>query len=274
MRRSSALRRSKRLERNGQYREAIDLLTGAASASPDPAIFERLVQLRHLAFSAIPKGPARPDWPPAYDDCFAAGASPPEISVEQLDASALGGGILHHGCLLVRDLIDATAVAELSDAIDKAFAAADGAPDASPGWYSPFEADERYTLPMRRHWVRQAAGVWAADSPPALHRLIRTLEEIGLDEVLTTYFGERPAFALNKVTLRDATPDAKPAWHQDGAFMGSALRSVNVWIALTACGGDALVPGLDILPRRLDDLVETGTRRCPPPELRRPGATR
>ena len=42
--------------------------------------------------------------------------------------------------------------------------------------------------------------------------------------------------------------------------MGTSLRTVNVWIALTDCGGpDSDAPALDVVPRRFDDLVERGT---------------
>ncbi len=52
--------------------------------------------------------------------------------------------------------------------------------------------------------------------------------------------------------------DTNAGWHQDGAFLGEGIRALNVWIALTPCGRDS--PGLDLLPRRLDEIVETGTR--------------
>jgi hypothetical protein len=39
--------------------------------------------------------------------------------------------------------------------------------------------------------------------------------------------------------------------------MGTDIRTVNLWLALSHCGDDA--PGLDILPRRLDHIVQTGT---------------
>jgi ectoine hydroxylase-related dioxygenase (phytanoyl-CoA dioxygenase family) len=46
-------------------------------------------------------------------------------------------------------------------------------------------------------------------------------------------------------------------WHQDGAFLGMDIRTVNVWITLSDCGIEA--PGLDVVPRRLDALLPTGT---------------
>jgi hypothetical protein len=48
------------------------------------------------------------------------------------------------------------------------------------------------------------------------------------------------------------------AWHQDGAFLGKPIRTLNVWLALSPAGRDS--PGLDVLPRRLDSIVEPGTQ--------------
>ena len=61
---------------------------------------------------------------------------------------------------------------------------------------------------------------------------------------------------MQKTTLRKAEPSVPGAWHQDGAFMGD-VRSLNLWVALSRCGDEA--PGLDIVPRRLDEFAATGT---------------
>lgn len=66
---------------------------------------------------------------------------------------------------------------------------------------------------------------------------------------------------MNKCTLRRVFPDAfKPDapsfWHQDGAFLGN-VRALNIWLSLSRCGDVA--PGLDIIPRRFDHIVPTGT---------------
>ncbi len=42
-----------------------------------------------------------------------------------------------------------------------------------------------------------------------------------------------------------------------GAFLGDDVRSLNVWLALSKCGRDA--PGLDLVPRRFDRILETGS---------------
>ena len=62
--------------------------------------------------------------------------------------------------------------------------------------------------------------------------------------------GERPLISVQKTTLRKADPSVRGAWHQDGAFMGE-VRSLNLWLSLSRCGDEA--PGLDIVPRRLDE---------------------
>jgi hypothetical protein len=39
--------------------------------------------------------------------------------------------------------------------------------------------------------------------------------------------------------------------------MGQDIRSLDVWVALSHCGDDA--PGIDLVGRRLDEIVERGT---------------
>ncbi len=44
-------------------------------------------------------------------------------------------------------------------------------------------------------------------------------------------------------------------WHQDGAFLGSDVRTMNVWVALSPCGGDRPTPGLEVVPKRLPEIL-------------------
>ncbi len=74
--------------------------------------------------------------------------------------------------------------------------------------------------------------------------------------MISDYLGERPTISVQKCTLRRVDPDAGHGWHQDGAFMGD-VRALNVWLSLSRCGDEA--PGMDVVPRRLDHLVPTGT---------------
>ena len=91
--------------------------------------------------------------------------------------------------------------------------------------------------------------------------LFDTFERTGLRDVIAGYLGERPAISVNKCTLRRVYPEDFPGegisqWHQDGAFLGD-VRALNVWLTLSRCGDTS--PGLDILPKRLEEVVPTGT---------------
>ena len=52
-------------------------------------------------------------------------------------------------------------------------------------------------------------------------------------------------------------PTSGGGWHQDGAFLGREVRSLNLWIALSEAGGNAAT--MDIIPKRFDELVPSGT---------------
>ena len=126
---------------------------------------------------------------------------------------------------------------------------------------------------VKRSWVRDAGGVWTADSPRVLADLVDTLEAVGLAPLITAYLGERPVLSVNKCTLRRVGVEPGNAnWHQDGAFLGEGIRSLNVWMSLSHCGVDA--PGLDVVPRRFDGGARDRHRRRDLPLDRRPGPHR
>lgn len=243
----------------------IESLTRRNRRQRDPRLERRLVRTRHEAFTAVRGDPGRATWPPEVDDPFPdLHGAPPEISAGELDVTTLGGGILHHGCVLVRGLLDPDTAARFVDGIDRAFAAHDryraGEGPSPDGWWAPFRsADGWPSFPApRRAYVRQAGGILLADSPRLLFEVLEAFEAAGLRSAITEYLGERPAIAADKSTLRRVTPDKMPSWHQDGSFLGDGVRTVNTWVALTPCGGEAPAPGLDIVPRRLDALARAG----------------
>jgi hypothetical protein len=174
--------------------------------------------------------------------------------------------MLRSGCLLVRGLVDRGEATRLAGEIDRAYVAREGrgVPD---GYFEEFEPDPRFGIALERAIVRGGAGLLAADSPKVMVDVLAAFERAGLRELVTGYLGERSAISVNKCLLRKVTPqvfdastkpgEAKPsAWHQDGAFLGD-VRAVNVWLSLSRCGDVA--PGLDVVPRRLDQVVATGT---------------
>ncbi len=245
----------------GRAVEAVERLAARVAAVPDAELERRLVLLRHEAFLQLPPSAGRDPWPPVVDDVFAGVDGIPEVPVGELTADTLAAGILHHGALLVRGLVAPDRAGELVAGIDEAFdacaAALDqGRPD-NGAHYARFTPIEPYNVGAARSWIWQAGGLWAVDSPRMLAMLIQVMEEAGVGDVLTGFLGERPALSVKKCTLRRVPVDTGTDWHQDGAFLGDEIRTVNVWLTLTHCGDDA--PGLDLVPSRIDEILETGT---------------
>jgi hypothetical protein len=259
---SAPLSKADALVAEDRSRDAIDLLTGANRRQRNAKIEQRLVRLRHAAFAHIDQSRGLETWPPVVEDLFPATDRPPEVGAADLTPDTLRSGVLRHGCLLVRNLVPPPKVAALVDAIDRALegydARVDGAPVSQTApWFVPFKPGPGYSVGYGRQWVRDGGGVWTVDSPRAMFEMIETFEQMGLDRVLTGYLGERPALSVKKCTLRRVPTDTSADWHQDGAFLGSGIRTINAWVSLSHCGDNA--PGLDIVPRRLDHIVETGT---------------
>jgi hypothetical protein len=219
----------------------------------------RLVRLRHRAgIKLLAEAGRKPKQPkPSADALPERNGSLPGIPPADLTPELLRAGMLRDGCVLVRGAIGRDEALGLAEQIDRAFeernAIEDGGsvPDAI---YEEFDPEPPFEL-TERHWIREGGGVLAADSPPLMFELLDLFDRGGLRDVVTAYLGEPAALSLNKSTLRKAEPGAGSAWHQDGAFMGK-VRALNIWLSLSHCGDDA--PGLDIVPRRLDQVVPTG----------------
>jgi hypothetical protein len=221
------------------------------------------VRLRHDAYPDLPA--ARDElWPRHHADPFPQlSGRAPEVAAAELGADLLGGSIQHHGCLLVRGLFAPARVAQLVDDLDRGFAAREAASRGVPPlettpWYVPFEpGPPSPPLWTDREWARQLGGILVADSPNALFNVIEALEAARIPQVVGDYLGEALALSANKCVLRRVSPDVRSSWHQDGAFLGGDIRTVDVWVALSDCGGDTDAPGLEIVPRRLERVVGT-----------------
>jgi hypothetical protein len=191
----------------------------------------------------------------------------------------MGGAVAHHGGLLVRGMFGADQVARTAEAIERTHlryraeleaAAAEGEelpPDhpgvpvdtdgpLDPSWYHPLRMPGVPGGDGLRKMVAAQGGTWLADSPGASAVVLDTLADIGVRDAIAAHFGERPYFSLQKSTLRRSLPRHKMvAWHQDGSFLGEGVRTMNVWVALSPCGGDRPSPGLEIVPRRFDEIL-------------------
>ena len=251
-------------EADGRLIDALDLLRQANRAEPDPATEAHIVELRHRGFDQVEDGTPLDSWPRVLPDLFPDVEGIPEVGTDQLTTERLGSAMVNHGALLVRGLVEPDLVARLVTGIDAAFEGRD-AWEAEPEqpttpWFVPFVPAGRFAGDLSREFVRKGGAVWTGDSPRALFEVLENYDRVGLAEVIGGYLGERPVISLRKSTLRRVPHDLPHAdWHQDGAFLGSDVRSVNVWLALTDCGGDAPASGLDFLPRRVDHVLETGT---------------
>jgi hypothetical protein len=250
----------------------IAALTAANAATPSTENARRMLELRHRAgLALIDSHPAEPSHfaSPAYE-LLPADSVPAEVAAADLTPELLRAAILTSGCLLVRGLVSKDEAARLVGEIDRAYEARDehlagGLPD--PGYFSEFEPDPRFDLSWERKLIIGGAGLWGADSPRVMVEVLGAFERAGLRRLATEYLGERNVISLNKCLLRRVSPELfaeaaaagteKPsAWHQDGAFLGG-VRALNVWLSLSRCGDEA--PGLDMVPRRLDRVVPTGT---------------
>jgi hypothetical protein len=257
-----ALRRARELEAEGRAFESVEVLMEANRRHHDPEIERILILTRHAALDEAEPGAGLDTWPRAMADPFPDVTGPPEVELEQLTGEILGGAIVNHGCLIVRGLADRDEAEQLTRSIDRAFDACDARNSGTPleqtaPWFVPFNPRPDYPLTVgERWWVRKGGGVWTADSPRVMFEVLDMLERKRVRDILSEYLGERPALSVKKCTLRRVPVDTGTDWHQDGAFLGADIRTVNVWLALTDCGEDA--PGLDIVPKRLD-LLETGT---------------
>lgn len=252
---------------------SIDALQAARAvdASRRDQLDAELVQLRHDAFDVVDRGRGRAEWPPAYADPFPGVVGIPEVAAADLDADIMGGGIVHHGGVLVRGLIPPDGIDGMVDGIEAAFRGYAAwfdegrRADVTAPWFVPFEPRAGYEYKaFKRGFVRQAGGVWTVDSPRMLADVLELGERTGLTADIASFLGERPVIAVDKMTLRRVPLDCGNGWHQDGAFLGADIRTVNVWIALTDCGGDdSDAPALEVVPRRFDHVVATGTPGAP-----------
>lgn len=182
-----------------------------------------------------------------------------------LDGALVRGGILEHGYVMVPQAIPREDALRFADRIEEAFTSR--ASKSGDGLYEEFEPEAPYGQVAGRAWITAGGGLLAADSPPLAFELLELFESAGLPRVIAEFLGEPATISIEKTTLRRADPGPAGGWHQDGSFMLNT-RALNVWFALSDCGVDA--PGLDFVPARIDQLVETGTEGSGAEHLDRP----
>jgi ectoine hydroxylase-related dioxygenase (phytanoyl-CoA dioxygenase family) len=265
------VRQADKLASQGSFLPAIRLLEEREHYD-DPLLAQRLIDLRVRAFDELEWPAPAIDWPPQHDNRYAGIDGFPEVDAADLDVESLKAGILGRGGLIVRGLMDEQTRETMRANIDRTLQARMDAAEnesmesVSPWYYrcdsvkggpAQFRGGQRYT---------NIGSVWSVDSPPTAFQLVRFFRRVGIPELLRGYFQEDPVLSVRKWVVRCAAPNngASSGWHQDGRFLGDpSIRSANLWITLTDCGGDADAPGLELLPGHERKIFETGTRGAP-----------
>lgn len=247
--------RARRLAEKENFREAVDLLSDADPAELDGRLLRDLVRWRSEAFE---DSSPRPDWPPSLPDPFPQTTGLPEVDATDLTSDVIGGAILHHGALLVRDMVSSNQASDLADIVTGAFEAVASEDEDSSPWYEPFDLPAGHPLRVARHFGSDQT-ILTGDSPRALADFLSFLKDHEIVSMIEDYLGEPAYLSMAKSALRCVPPDSSGAWHQDGAFLGPEVRTVNCWLALSDCG-DGKAPGMDVFPHRLEECVEMGSR--------------
>ncbi len=252
---AEALEAAAAMAARGQALAAVDELTRVNQRTRDPAVEARLVELRHQAFGELPRSRGRERWPAAFPDPFPGERGIPTAVAEELSGDLLGGALTHHGCLRVPGLADAETVARLREAIDRAFSARQAVEEGADE-LADTQAYVRFGPGSDREDVyAHAQLVRAADSPGLLWEIFELYRRRGVTKSVTEYLAERPVMLGNKFLVRRVTTGGgSPDFHQDGAFLGDDIRTVNWWVALTDCGPGTDSPGLDVFPQRFEVL--------------------
>ncbi len=256
----------------GDWESALQYLMKENTQQPNSVLEQQLVDLRIRAFRES-KWPA-PDvkWPPAHDVLPSKGSDLPEINPDSLNVDSLRSGIMGNGGLIVRGLMDSHTVDTMRDNIDRTLVdrqSGGGNSDSSEqAWYkrsTQVKGGPTQFFALGRERSSESGSVWAVDSPRVASQLIEFYHSINLPGLLNAYFSEPATLSVKKWVLRKVAPNngSKSGWHQDGRFLGDGIRTVNLWIALTECGGDSKSPGLDIVGGENRKIYETGTQGAP-----------
>jgi len=186
----------------------------------------------------------------------------PEVAVGDLTASCLRSAIAEHGGLIVRNMFTGPEIETLKYAIDQVLEVF-GLPRKQrnqmatpyfnpPGNLASIMPKKEEELAALRYFNRASGAAMCAEAPSVAEALLALYDKHNLKQLITDYLGEPPCLSVKKWVLRRSTlPIEEAGWHQDGAFMGTDINSINLWIPLSECGGATGAPGMDVVPQRL-----------------------
>lgn len=198
----------------------------------------------------------------------------PEIAASDLAVEPLVNAMREHGCLLVRGFFNARQVEGLRAYIDYAFALHRSDTRLSRYLRKRLDLSEmsrkiksdieekRKANPTYSDTVKASRNLgqpFAANgsylvpqTPIVAERILQLYADRGLKSLLSEYFGNPPCASIYKWVMRRSGPPENPLdFHQDGAFMGDDIASLNTWVPLSDCGPGQGAHGLDLVPARL-----------------------
>ena len=239
----------------GDFAGARELVAGVDPHLTDGDLARIDLQLRHHAYrlvSATPEPAAV--WPPVTTPSD----EPVDIPADEMTVQAVINGVRDHGYIIVRGLFDERTCGEFRTMIDTVFEVMNDPEAADPDWFTYLcDTDGNLVSPWFRdvkHWAESTIPV--PDSPVMAGAVLQEFQRAGVPELVRGYLGAPPALTLEKWNVRRVPPTTGTSWHQDGAFMGTHLHTLNLWVTLSDCGQQA--SGLDMLDMRLDEVVTTG----------------
>lgn len=251
----------------GDWRGALLRLSEANRQQPHATLQQQMVDWRICAGRQAPPAPVV-----AADLAVGTGGEScriiPEISPDELTAARLREAIHGCGALIVRGLLQEPEAAQLRQRIDRVVAAREmpetfPALESDAAWYArSVEAWGKPSQFFRRPGQgEESSSIWVADSPHVACELLALYERLCLPELLQAYFGEPARLSVKKWVLRKIAPkkNGNAGWHQDGRFLGEGIGTVNLWLALSDCGGSASAPGIDLVVDGRREIHPTGT---------------
>jgi hypothetical protein len=230
-------------------------LSTQSRTTPNAGAEQALLYARHAAFRNLPKATPNPMPSNTAHAVSVDAAVGLPVCEGQPSAELVRSAIDQHGSLVVRNLLPRSRAEELKKAVLDSVAARNSfkaGGDRNPAYYTEFD---HIANNATREFTSEA-GVLAADSPRGHFLMVEALNDHGIVDIAGKLLGDRPALSVEKCVLRKVEPQLYASWHQDGAFLGERISTLDVWVALTPCGRTA--PGLEIFPRRMNRVLPTG----------------
>ena len=192
----------------------------------------------------------------------------PEVTLADLSADCLRTALAEHGALVVRNMFSQDEADTLVGAIDHVLDACASSKaergNVSGTYYNPPEnmvsimPNKAVELGSLRMFNNAGGAAMCVEAPSVAETLLQLYEQRGVKRLVGEYLGEPACLSVKKWVLRRSKlPFHEGGWHQDGAFMGTDINSINMWIPLTDCGGETGAPGMDIVPERLHKVASS-----------------